>query len=663
LILLTPAIAYRYKIENNNKIIQICADYYKFEKLLKQNSANSTLSTADALLNYGMSSVALSEVTLDDLLKEGSAYIISHKNFINHDNLKSSIVLGASGPMRNAVLSIFQNQITFAVTNKNRALFVEKSINKRFQPEEYTILKYGNRYIFTVKTNPMVFINAPLGYDVELAEHLINKGINVMPVISLSSYGNTSYFDEYDKFINDFNINTAIIYYTESQISRNNVQILQNILNTGISLAIVESKSQTGFENLKYIFDTDGTYRYSIQRAFATSNSRLQFINKRVLFYAWLRAIVDRNIRLIVVEPLNGIHKITDNVNTANNFNIENTFEAVSLFKKYISSRNYSIGSIEVHNALSNSLNTSIFTNNKLIFAISVFIILLSGYIFFMFTRKINVRWVYAAAFLVLLSMFFIPFYEIPVAAASIFFPFAAGIAIFICNENFHYKRYKKVPIKITKIIILTALYLIINLTGAFIISANMSHIRYISGIEAFDGAIISYAVPLILIFYFYCYSPAGIEFKKSFRNFIRKRPIIYTILLSLSCAFVIYMYLARSGNNSLIPASKAELRLREFLEYVFVARPRFKEFAIGYPCLFIYITTNLYKKNELIHPLLLIGLTIGGISINNSFCHGFTSISISMLRTFNGFALGTLVSACLLLLLKFCTKVFKSND
>ncbi len=80
------------------------------------------------------------------------------------------------------------------------------------------------------------------------------------------------------------------------------------------------------------------------------------------------------------------------------------------------------------------------------------------------------------------------------------------------------------------------------------------------------------------------------------------------------------------------------------FLEEIIPARPRFKEFFIGYPSLFllIMVDTKVYRKTFI---FLLLGASITGISITNTFCHAFTPINISIIRTFFGLLIGIALS------------------
>ena len=108
--------------------------------------------------------------------------------------------------------------------------------------------------------------------------------------------------------------------------------------------------------------------------------------------------------------------------------------------------------------------------------------------------------------------------------------------------------------------------------------------------------------------------------------------------------ALAFYYYLGRSGHTGDVQVSSLEIKLREVLESIFLARPRFKEIIIGYPALLAMVYLYHKYKNELILLLLGFGVVMGSISMVNSFCHVFTAITISASRTLAGLMTGVVL-------------------
>lgn len=96
-------------------------------------------------------------------------------------------------------------------------------------------------------------------------------------------------------------------------------------------------------------------------------------------------------------------------------------------------------------------------------------------------------------------------------------------------------------------------------------------------------------------------------------------------------------LILLRSGNADAL-VSGLEERARGLLEGLLVARPRFKEFLIGHPLLFLFGTNG---RSGRLRPFLLFFGLVGQVSILNTFAHAHTPLLLSILRTGNGLLLG----------------------
>lgn len=114
--------------------------------------------------------------------------------------------------------------------------------------------------------------------------------------------------------------------------------------------------------------------------------------------------------------------------------------------------------------------------------------------------------------------------------------------------------------------------------------------------------------------------------------------------------AGLLFLILERSGNLPLVPVARWEEALRERLENLFVARPRFKEFLMGHPALMLWEN----KPSSRLVGLILLALgALGQASIMNTFAHLHTPLSLSLWRTFNGLILGLLIGLGLAAILK----------
>ena len=103
--------------------------------------------------------------------------------------------------------------------------------------------------------------------------------------------------------------------------------------------------------------------------------------------------------------------------------------------------------------------------------------------------------------------------------------------------------------------------------------------------------------------------------------------------------------YIYRTGNATNVSAR--ELALRNLLENVLVARPRTKEMLIGWPCAMLFLWSLRRHMNFL--PLLFGGaMSIGLVSVVNTFLHIRTPFLLSLLRTGWGLLFGLLIGTAL---------------
>ncbi len=109
---------------------------------------------------------------------------------------------------------------------------------------------------------------------------------------------------------------------------------------------------------------------------------------------------------------------------------------------------------------------------------------------------------------------------------------------------------------------------------------------------------------------------------------------------------FVYYMY--RTGNSTTTSAS--ELAFRNFLENTLIARPRTKEMLIGWPMLMLFIW-SLRRGMRFLPMVFGMGMSIGLVSVVNTFLHIRTPFLLSLLRTGWGVLFGLLIGLAVMLL------------
>lgn len=183
------------------------------------------------------------------------------------------------------------------------------------------------------------------------------------------------------------------------------------------------------------------------------------------------------------------------------------------------------------------------------------------------------------------------------------------------------------------------------SLVGGLLIAGIYSEIEYLLRFEQFRGIKLAFMLPLLFTGFW-----ALRTYGRGIFSMLQ-RPVtpVGVFMLSALVAATI-LYILRSGNVTFLKPSALEDMFRTFLENTLVARPRTKEFLVGYPAALLFIFFYL-RRNFTILPLLAIFMQMGQVSAVNSLCHFHTPLHLSLLRIFNGVWLGVIVGLAAVLL------------
>jgi hypothetical protein len=168
-------------------------------------------------------------------------------------------------------------------------------------------------------------------------------------------------------------------------------------------------------------------------------------------------------------------------------------------------------------------------------------------------------------------------------------------------------------------------------LLGGLLSSAILSDLPFYEGLYTFRGVKLALVLPILAILALY----AGHTLRA---GSIRWR--MSDLLLGAGVAATLILVLLRSGNDSLLPVSGLEVQMRGLLESFFYVRPRFKEFLIGHPALFLWVAWGAPRFAVRSWALLALGM-LGPVSIVNTYEHLHTPLALSLERTAIGLALG----------------------
>lgn len=185
---------------------------------------------------------------------------------------------------------------------------------------------------------------------------------------------------------------------------------------------------------------------------------------------------------------------------------------------------------------------------------------------------------------------------------------------------------------------------------GGLLVAGSLSSSDYMMQIAQFRGVKLAQLLPLVIVLAVSlgttC-APADAKGWAGLRQgwLLAAEAVVrywHAVAIFLALGAVGFM-LMRSGNESAVEVSGAELKLRALLDQVLLVRPRTKEFIIGYPALLTGLMLLLSCRRRSAWVWLTLG-TIGVLSATNTFCHLHTPLPVSLLRIANGLWVGLLV-------------------
>ncbi len=413
-----------------------------------------------------------------------------------------------------------------------------------------------------------------------------------------------------------------------------------------LTIGVIETSKQLGIIEQEGLDAVMSATSYPINRVYSTGNDDfVTSVDER--YYRWVRAVIDRGIRILYVVPFNDDKKIAS-------VNMYETIDTVGRFLPTIAAKGFSVDQTAVPYGM-NSAATSPW--QRLAVSLSLLAAFLLYILYLLQPRR---KWMRALAILGLLAclainlLLHMDFSKVYALGAAILYPTLSSLLLLIYLKEFPRQGLLK------KVVNSLAIILVINGIGMYTIVATLADIRYIMNLSYFSGVKAAFILPLLLFpFNYLCVTIPREKWLGILRNQLAKNLSYLALLIMMLALAVIYVYIGRSGNTSGIEVSSLEIRLREILENIFLARPRFKEFVIGYPALMAMVYLYHRYKNDLILLLLGFGVMVGSISMVNSFCHVFTAVSISANRTFAGLLVGLLLGLILLLIIWLGEKIY----
>jgi hypothetical protein len=181
---------------------------------------------------------------------------------------------------------------------------------------------------------------------------------------------------------------------------------------------------------------------------------------------------------------------------------------------------------------------------------------------------------------------------------------------------------------------------------GAAFVTALLAQVTFMLEINQFAGVKTLLVVPPLALLLLYAFTPmfgARIKFVDAVIAPVKAWQLAALFVLAGAAILLVL----RSGNQPDIGVSGIETQLRGLLAQLLGARPRFKEFAIGYP-LIVLLPVLTGQARRLIGWLVILCAGIGLADVLDTFSHIHTPLHVGLLRTLNGVVLGFIIGAIL---------------
>lgn len=254
------------------------------------------------------------------------------------------------------------------------------------------------------------------------------------------------------------------------------------------------------------------------------------------------------------------------------------------------------------------------------------------------------------ASALCILSSFIISFNLYQTLASvytAILIPCIAGVYLrnlyFVESNKSDYLRY----------IVYSIAFLIVSIAGGLLVGSFLSTEDYLLEFYIYKGVKLSQFIPLAFTIALFGLIAIKMPKPKQTNKLLKFLPIITTVII---IGGVVIIMLIRSGDVKSTP--KIEEFIREFLENTLYTRPRTKEFACAWPSIAVFLWSQKRRLSFLALPFGIISV-ITTVSIVNTFCHIYTVLPVSIIRTLLGFGIGFIIGIIAIFVLNILEKLF----
>lgn len=639
---------HRSKMESDFKQVELVMSLNELRELCYQEGYDEN-EWLVKIENSGINSIAIHEDTLESLALSEKILYFSGQEFNKLNFFLKSIDL-----FEKYQSSPGETYIIFK--DKNDYFRIKDNLQRQLGENlvrDLTIFPYKG---LKVKGSEEKLADLSLGFSEEDIELVRNLGFQV--ILRLKNFSPINKEDINFKFKESDEAGkiSGIIFDGETALGypfQENLIFTAKILKTkGYPFGIIEFAGQKGIETIAQSANELAVRVHSITK------EEMEIIPKQEAIDRWIRAAKERKVRIFYIKPF---MKSDSDL-------IEENLSYIRAIKENLKASGFSTGKA--------SLLSATYQESKIFILLLILGVISGGLILLKNIFNLKKYQEYSLLFLGILFSLFLLFLnqeifliKLMALLAALIFPTLAIISnekYFLEKNNLNLENSTAFPknnpgfiLMIREVLSGFFRVILITFSGALLIAALLSNNKFMLGIEQFSGIKISYLVPLLLVL-----AIMWIRVNKGklmILENIKKPILIEQVIIMFFFAVFLVIYISRSGNFSFLPVLSIEEKVRIFLEKTLIARPRNKEFLIGYPALLLAMSMNFLKVKEFKIPIIIIG-TIAPVTLINTFCHIHTPFLFSMLRTFNGVWLGLGLGLIVITIFYYLVKIFRKK-
>lgn len=639
LILLVPTINERISNEKKNENITVSVLYNDLANKVIKTKLYSSL---HEFKQIGVDTVSLMEDDLNSMVARGDVTCIKY-NVLRHkyddESMEMADFIEEKYPDVN-----FDSYVVIA-SREDAKKKLAYSLPRRYDAKDYAdIGVFDDLYVYILHDGRRQMWDYSFGFDEAVIKELKDNGFNVALIHKVKNYKKQDYLDDLERIIKDNDVEFLNLKMDSrepkaDEIIDTNYTRLADIINeNSMILVVTENSDQLSnqkFMGYNYVFEsvTGEGGSQKVLRSYETYDDSQ--MNETIYSHRveqFFNSTINRNIRFITVTQLAPTQIPYDEC-------ADYTFTATKLYKEKIEDVGF------VVNGGVSPLDYEV--DVRLPSALCAVIMIMCAVIMLqlVFSKRsviLNVLGIAASGIAFLLT------FKLPLSLVYLYpTVYCVVMSCMAITLTLAFVRCAKDRLGTIILVILSTLIMVATLLlGAVGMGSMVSGIGYYMNNLIFRGIKISLIIPVIytaVIYYIMFVRNEKSNLVKDIQKVLVSDIKVYWVIIAGAVGAVGLYYIIRSGNVNSI--SSLEHAMRNFVTDLFPARPRTKEFLIGYPALVLFVYYAKNVKIQLVKWLLAIASSILAASVTNSFCHVFTDFSTITTRTLNGLILGIAIA------------------